>query len=109
MDQSPPTSSGSNEMYPRVRLGEAALTIQNQERQRIIRIVALLSQQRSAEIALHGNQMKWWLTLVMLQPLCPAATEVAYAVEDNYPALDFHGPYAADPPAMKGVIFETMR
>lgn len=96
-------------MYPRIRLGETALAIQDQECHRVVRIIALLSQQRSAEIALHGNQMKRWLALVMLQPLCPAATEVAYAVEDNYPAFDFHGSYAADPPAMKGVIFETMR
>ena len=96
-------------MYPRVGLGEAAFAIQDQERQRIIRIVALLSQQCSPQIALHGSQMKRWLALVMLQPLCPAATEVAYAVEHDYPALGLHGPYAADPPAMKGVIFETMR
>jgi hypothetical protein len=53
-------------MYPRVRLGEAAVAIEDQECQRVIRIVAILSQQRSAQIALHGNQVKRGLALVML-------------------------------------------
>lgn len=53
-------------MYPRARLGEASLAIQDQECQRVTRIVAMLSQQRSAAIALHRNQLKRGLALVML-------------------------------------------
>lgn len=66
MNQSPPSSCGSDEMYPRARLGEASLAIQDQECQRVTRIVAMLSQQRSAAIALHRNQLKRGLALVML-------------------------------------------
>ena len=66
MSESPPSSRGSDEVYPRVRLGEASLAIQDQERQRVIRMVTVLSQQGSTQIALHGNQMKRGLTLVML-------------------------------------------
>ncbi len=53
-------------MYPRVRLGQAPLAIQDQERQRVIRIIAMLSQQRPTQIALHRNQVKRGLTVVML-------------------------------------------
>jgi hypothetical protein len=77
-------------MYPGVRLGEASIAINDQECQRIIRIVAVLDQQRSAQIALHGNQVKRWLARVTLQPPCPAATEVAQPIEDNYSAFPFH-------------------
>jgi hypothetical protein len=92
VSQSPPSSRGSDEIYPRVRLGKASLAIQDQECQRVIGIVAMLSQLRSAEIALHRNQVKRGIALVMLQPLCPAATEVAQAVKNDDSALGFHNP-----------------
>ena len=66
MSESPPSSRGSDEVYPRVRLGEAPVTIKDQECQRVIRMVTVLSQQGSTQIALHGNQVKRGLTLVML-------------------------------------------
>jgi len=66
VNQSPPSSGGSDEMYPRVRLGQAPLAIQYQECQRVIRIIAMLSQQRPTQIALDRNQVKRGLTLVML-------------------------------------------
>ena len=57
VNQSPPSSGGSDELYPRVRLGQAPLAIQDQECQRVIRIIAMLSQQRPTQIALHRNQV----------------------------------------------------
>ena len=66
VNQPPPSSGGSDELYPRVRLGQAPLAIQDQECQRVIRIIAMLSQQRPTQIALHRNQVKRGLTLVML-------------------------------------------
>ena len=90
MNQSPPSSGGSDEMYPRVRLGQAPLAIQDQECQRVIRLIAMLSQQRSTQIALHRNQVKRGLTLVMLQPPRPATTEVAQPIKNSYSVLGFH-------------------
>jgi hypothetical protein len=84
----PPRSAGcSDQVYPRIRLGEASLTIQNQKRQRVIRIVAVSSQERAPQIALHRNQVKWWRTRMMLEPLCTTTTEIAQTVEDDYSAL----------------------
>jgi hypothetical protein len=77
-------------MDPRVRLGEASVAIKDQECQRVIRIVAMLGQQCSAELALHGNQAERRLGLVMLQPPCPAAAEVAQPIEDHDSVSGFH-------------------
>ena len=73
-------------MYPRIRLRETSLAIEDQERQRVVRIVAVSRQQGSTLVALHGNQGKWRVALMMLQPACPAAAEVAQPVKNNYPA-----------------------
>ena len=89
MNQSPPSSGGSGEMYPRVRLGQAPLAIQDQECQRVIRLIAMLSQQRSTQIALHRNQVKRGLTLVMLQPPRPATTEVAQTIQKQLLGFGF--------------------
>ena len=89
MNQSPPSSGGSDEMYPRIRLREASVAIKDQECQRVIRIVAMLSQERSTQVALHRNQVKRRLALVMLQPPCPAAAEVAQTIKNNYSAFHF--------------------
>jgi hypothetical protein len=51
--------------------------LNDQECQRVIRIVAVLRQERSTQVALHGNELKWWLALMILQPTCPAAAEIA--------------------------------
>ena len=77
-------------MYPRVRLGQAPFAIQDQECQRVIRLIAMLSQQRPTQIALHRNQVKRGLTLVMLQPPRPATTEVAQTIKNSYSVLGFH-------------------
>jgi hypothetical protein len=79
-------------MYPRIRLGEASVAIKDQECQRVIRIVAMLRQQRSTQVALHGNELKWWLALMILQPTCPAAAEVAQPIKDNYSVFHFPNP-----------------
>lgn len=89
MNQSPSSSRGRDEMYPRIRLGEASVAIKDQECQRVIRIVAVLSQQRSTQVALHGNQVKWRLALMMLQPTRPAAAEVAQPIKNNHSAFHF--------------------
>lgn len=34
--------------------------------------------------------MKWRCALMMLQPTCSAAAQVAKTVEDNYPVLGLH-------------------
>lgn len=77
-------------MYPRVGLGETSLAIQDQECQGVIWVIALLSQQCSTALALHGNEVKRWFALIALQPLRPAAAKVAYAIEYNYPVLGAH-------------------
>jgi len=74
-------------VYPRIRLSEASLTIQNQKCQRILRIVAVSSQERAPQVALHRNQVKWWRTRMMLQPLCTTTTEIAQTVKDDHSAL----------------------
>jgi hypothetical protein len=76
-------------MYPRVRLGEAPVSIQDQECQWLIRIVAMLSQERSTKVALHGNQVKRRLALMILQPTCPAAAEVTQPIKNNYSVFHF--------------------
>jgi hypothetical protein len=77
-------------MDPRVRLSEGLTAIKDQECQRVIRIEPMLDQQRSTMVALHGNQAKGWLSLVMLHPSCPAAAEVAQAIEDHDSVFGFH-------------------
>jgi len=76
-------------MYPRIRLGEASVAIEDQECQRVIRIVAMLNQEHSTQGALHGNQVTRWLALMMLQPTCPAAAEVTQPIKNNYSAFHF--------------------
>jgi hypothetical protein len=78
-------------MYPRIGLREALVAIKDQECERVIWIVAVLSQQRSTSVALHGNQGKRWVALMMLQPPCPAAAEVAHSIKNNYSAFRFQG------------------
>jgi hypothetical protein len=80
---SPPIRSG-DEMDPGVRLGKTFGAIKNKERQRIVRIIAVLRQQRPTKLALHGNEEKRRLDLVTLEPASAAATEIAQAVEDHY-------------------------
>src|SRR5262245_64906233 len=81
-------------MYPRIRLGDALVAIKDQECQWVIMIVAGLSQQRSSSVALHGNQGKRWVALMMLPPPCPAAAEVAHPIKNNYSAFSFQGSFA---------------
>jgi hypothetical protein len=77
-------------MDPRISLGEALAAIKHQKRQRVIRIVAVLGQKRSAKIALHRDQTKRWLGLVILQPPGSAAAEVAKTVKDDDAVFSFH-------------------
>jgi hypothetical protein len=79
-------------MYPRIRLSEASVAIKDEECQRVIRIVAMLSQEGSAQVALHGNEAKWWLALMMLQPTRTATAEVAKPIKNNYSPIHFLGP-----------------
>ena len=81
-------------MDPGVRLRKASAAVKDQECQGVIRVMAVLDQEGSSKIALHWNQTKRWLGRVMLQPLRPAATEVAQPIEDNDSILVFtlHGP-----------------
>ena len=77
-------------MYPGISLSEALLAIDNEECQRVIRIVAVLNQQLSAWSALHGNQAKGRYGGMLLQPTRSAAAEVAQAVKDNQSSLGLH-------------------
>jgi len=77
-------------MDPRIRLGEALAAIKHQERQRVIRIVAVLGQKRSAKLALHGDQTKRWLGLVILQPPGSAGAQVAETIKDDDSVVSFH-------------------
>jgi hypothetical protein len=70
-------------MYPRVGLREAAVPIENQKRQRVIRVVTLLHQQAPAFVTLHGHQPKRRIDLVPLHPASAAAAKVAVPVEDH--------------------------
>ena len=90
MNQSPASSRGRNEVDPRVRLGETAATIEHEKRQGVIRIVTVLGQKRSAELALHGDKTKRWLRLVTLQPPGSATAEVAKTIEDDDAVFSFH-------------------
>jgi hypothetical protein len=63
--------------------------LNDQECQRVIRIVAVLRQERSTQVALHGNELKWWLALMILQPTCPAAAEIAQPIKNNYSVFHF--------------------
>jgi hypothetical protein len=90
VNRSPASSRGRNEMDPRIRLGEALAAVKHQKRQRVIRIVAVLGQKRSAKVALHRDQTKRWLGLVILQPPGSAAAEVAKTVKDDDAVFSFH-------------------
>ena len=50
----------------------------------------MLRQQCAAELTLHGDQTERRLALMILQPPCPATTEVAQTIEYNNSARDFH-------------------
>lgn len=77
-------------MDPRIRLGEAPAAIKHQKRKRVIRIVAVLGQKRSAKVALHRDQTKRWLGLVILQPAGSAAAEVAKTIKDDDAVFSSH-------------------
>ena len=53
----------------------------------------MLRQQCAAERALHGDQAKRWIALMILQPPHPAATEVAQTIEnyDSAGSVRFQG------------------
>jgi len=89
MDQPPPSSGCGHEMDPRVRLGKAAVAIKNQKRQGVIRIVAVLRQQRPAELTLHGHQPERWRDPVTLDPTGPTTTEIAKTIEDQQASVTF--------------------
>lgn len=84
-------------MNPRIRLRERFGAINDQKCQRVVRIVAMLGQECSAEVTLHRNQAKRRLGLMMLEPACTAATEVAQPIEDHYAIYRFHGGTAVTP------------
>lgn len=90
MRSSPDPSGGSDETYPGVRLGEALATIQDQERQRVVRIVTMPCQQSPTLFTLHGKQLKWRFARMLLEPACSATTEVAEPIEYDYPIFRFH-------------------
>ena len=92
MSDSPPPSRSDDQMYPGVGLGEASIAVQDQEGQRIIGIVAVLSQEPSARITLHRNQLKRRFAWMILEPACPTATEVAQPIKYNCSILGFHFP-----------------
>jgi len=77
-------------MDPRVGLGYALFSIDHEEGQRVVGIVSVLGQERSAQLALHRNQPKRRVALVVLQPPRPTAAEVAQTVENDYPVWCFH-------------------
>lgn len=39
---------------------------------------------------MHGDQAKRRIALMILQPPCPAATEVAQTIKNNHSVRDFH-------------------
>lgn len=90
MHQSPPSSRGDDEMDPRVRLGEALTAIKDEERQWIVRVVAVLSQKSSTTVALHRNQEKGRLGWVMLEPASPTCAQIAQPIEDHYSIVGVH-------------------
>jgi hypothetical protein len=77
-------------MDPGVRLSQASGAIEHQESQRVIRIVTVLGQQPPAEVALHGHETKRWPALMMLEPPCATAAQVAQTVKDDYSRYGFH-------------------
>ena len=83
-------SGGGHQMNPGIGLREAAFAIEDEEGQRVIRIVTVLDQQLSTKIALHRNQRKGRLARVMNQPPCPAAAEVAQPIEHNNAGVSAH-------------------
>lgn len=78
-------------MDPRVRLREALAPVKDQECEWIIRVIAVLGQERPTGLALHGDQKKGWLGLVPLQPASAAGTEIAQPIEDHYSIVGLHG------------------
>src|SRR5262249_15635888 len=89
MDQSPPSSGCGHEMDPRVRLGDAAVAIKDQKRQRIIRIVATLRQRRPTELTLHGHQLERWLDRVTPNPTGPGTAEMTKTIEHHHAGVVF--------------------
>jgi hypothetical protein len=77
-------------MDPGVRLSQASGAIEHHESQRVIRIVTVLGQQPPAEVALHGHETKRWPALMMLEPPCATAAQVAQTVKDDYSRYGFH-------------------
>lgn len=78
-------------MDPGVCLRKGLAAVKDQECQRVIRVIAVLHQESSSKIALHGNQTKWWLGGVTLKPLRPAAAELTQPIEDDDSVFDLHG------------------
>lgn len=64
--------------------------VQDQKRQWVIRIVTMPCQQSSTLFTLHGKQLKWRFAGMLLEPACPATTEVAETIEYDYPIFCFH-------------------
>lgn len=87
MDESPPSSGCGHEMDPRVRLDEAAVAIEDQKRQRVIRIVATLRQQGPTELTLHGHQLERWLDRVTPDPTGPGTAEMAKTIEHHHASV----------------------
>ena len=87
MDESPPSSGRGHEMDPRLRLGEAAVAIEDQKRQRVIRIVATLRQQGPTELTLHGHQLERWLDRVTPDPTGPGTAEMAKTIEHHHASV----------------------
>ena len=73
MHQSPPSSRGDDEMDPRVGLGEALTAIKNEERQWIVRVIAV-------------SRLGW----VLLEPASPTCAQVAQPIEHHYPIDGVH-------------------
>lgn len=64
--------------------------VQDQKRQRVIRIVTMPCQQTSTLFTLHGKQSKWRFAGMLLEPACTATTEVAETIEYDDPIFCFH-------------------
>jgi hypothetical protein len=77
-------------MNPSVRLRQALPAIEDQECQRIIRVIAVSGQERSTTVALHGNQEKGWLGSMTLQPASAPTAEIAQPIEDHYSIIGLH-------------------
>ncbi len=90
VNQLPRSSCRGYQVYPCIGLSEGPVAVHDQERQRVIGIIAVLRQQSAAELTLHGDQAKRRIALMILQPPCPTTTEVAQTIENNHSARDIH-------------------